>query len=116
MFSRALSRQGLLLEKLGDVMTDAFRAQILSLMGYRVSSIKFVDPENTERNVLIKAEWQGGGPPPNAAAPGAATPSPPSPSAVAQYRELKALLGVTPYLEGALGDAFTTRLKEDPRA
>ena len=52
-FSRALARQGLLLEKLGDVMTDAFRAQILTIMGYQVSTIKFVDPENTERNVLI---------------------------------------------------------------
>lgn len=95
LIGKSLSKHGLLLEKLGDAMTDAFRVQILSIMGYRVSTIKFVDPENTERNLLIKAEWRE---------------EPAAEETVAQYNGLKGLLRVTPYLEEILGEKLRSRL------
>ncbi len=52
----SMARHGILVEKMGDVLTDLLRVLILSVMGYHVSTIKFVDPDNTERNTLIRAE------------------------------------------------------------
>ena len=48
-------RHGLLRERLGDVLTDAWRALILRLLGYRVEVIEFVDSVHTPRNVLLRA-------------------------------------------------------------
>jgi len=95
--TRSLSRHGILVEKMGDVLTDLFRVLILSIMGYRASTLKFVDPDNTERNTLIKAERVPG-------------PSPSAAAAAQQYRELKAFWKVTPFLETALGSAFSETL------
>lgn len=53
---RALLRHGILRERLADLLADAFRAQILRILGYRVKVVEFVDPEATGRNVLIRAE------------------------------------------------------------
>ncbi len=51
-----LTRHGLLRERLGDVLTDALRAHILSLLGYRVGVAEFVATEHTPRNVLLRAD------------------------------------------------------------
>ncbi len=51
---RALLRNGILKERFADVLTDAFRAQILRVMGYRTTVIEFIDSEATGRNILIK--------------------------------------------------------------
>jgi SAM-dependent methyltransferase len=96
--TRSLARHGILVEKMGDVLTDLFRVLILSVMGYRVSTIKFVDPDNTERNTLIKAEV--------APATGDRSPA----VAAAQYRDVKAFWNVTPFLEEALGSLFREKL------
>ena len=98
--TRSMARHGVLVEKMGDALTDLFRVLVLSIMGYQVHTIKFVDPDNTERNTLIKAELQAAG----AAAEAAA-------SAAAQYRDLKAFWNVTPFLEGVLGSVFHDRLE-----
>ncbi|OUS49670.1 methyltransferase domain-domain-containing protein [Ostreococcus tauri] len=50
-----LSRHGILSERFGDVLTDAFRAHILRLLGYRVDVMEFVGGEHTPRNTLIRA-------------------------------------------------------------
>jgi SAM-dependent methyltransferase len=96
----SMARHGILVEKMGDVLTDLFRVLILSVMGYQVNTIKFVDPDNTERNTLIRAEL-----PPHPADHGAASP------AAAQYRGLKELWHVTPFLEEALGSVFREKLE-----
>jgi len=50
-----LSRHGLLKERMADLLTDAFRAQILKLHGYRAEAIEFVGGESTPRNLMIRA-------------------------------------------------------------
>jgi SAM-dependent methyltransferase len=55
-------RHGILRERLGDVLTDAFRAEVLRGLGYRVEVMEFVDTRHTPRNVLIRAELTGSRP------------------------------------------------------
>jgi SAM-dependent methyltransferase len=52
---RPVLRHGILRERLGDVLTDALRAQILSIVGYRTDVIQFVSREHTDKNLLIRA-------------------------------------------------------------
>ena len=50
-----LTKHGLMKERLGDLMTDALRAQILKLVGYRSEAIEFIGGEHTPRNIMIRA-------------------------------------------------------------
>ncbi len=52
---RALLRHGILRERLADLLTDAFRAEILRILGYRVRIVEFVSPEATARNIMLRA-------------------------------------------------------------
>lgn len=83
----ALTRLGLLRERFGDVLTDATRAAILRLLGYRVEAVEFVASEHTPRNVLLRAARTG-------ARPGA--------DAWAEYDALCAAWGIAPPLAAAL--------------
>ncbi len=87
---RALVRHGILRERFADVLTDALRAALLRLHGYRVEVVEFVDSRHTPRNVLLRAAYTGVAP------------------TVAQrreYDELVAAWSVTPYLARRLPDA-----------
>lgn len=84
---RALLRHGILRERLADLLADAFRAQLLRLLGYRVRVIEFVEPEATGRNLLIRAE--------RGVRPG-------MPDVAREYRELRDAWGVVPPLEKRL--------------
>lgn len=86
---RAVLRHGILRERLADLLTDTFRAQVLRIRGYRARVMEFVSPEATGRNVLIRAE--------RGVRPGLG-------EAVAEYRELAAFWGVRPYIAAALLD------------
>ncbi len=50
-----LARDGILRERFADVLTDAFRAAILRLHGYRVDAVQFVESQHTPRNTLLRA-------------------------------------------------------------
>jgi SAM-dependent methyltransferase len=52
---RDLTRDGILKEQLGDVITDALRASLLRVVGYHVDVFSFVPVEHTPRNNLIRA-------------------------------------------------------------
>ncbi len=84
---RPLWRHGILREQALDLATDALRAQLLRLAGYRTDVIEFIDAEDTLRNQMIRAARGAG------AAPAAL---------VGEYRSLTRLLGVTPHLERLL--------------
>ena len=84
-------RHGILKERLADILTDALRALVLRIMGYRTDVIQFVDPEHTAKNLLIRAE--------KALKPGHA-------ASVREYRALKEFWGVTPVMEEMIGDAL----------
>jgi SAM-dependent methyltransferase len=88
---RPVLRHGILRERLGDVLTDAFRALILRLMGYRAEVLEFVPIEHTPKNLMIRAVYTG---------------APPTAALIAEYRALKATWGVTPHLETLLGEAL----------
>ena len=85
---RAILRNGILRERLADILTDAFRAQILRVKGYRTTVVEFVDPEATARNVLVRAV--------RVSRPGTGT-------ALADYEDLREAWGVVPYLAKRLG-------------
>ena len=88
---RPVLRHGILHQRAADLVTDAFRALALRIVGYRTDVVEFVSLEHTARNLMIRAVR--GGPVGD-------------PAAVAEYAELCRFWGVTPYLERALGDPF----------
>ena len=56
---QALTRHGILKQRFADVLTDAVRADLLRLLGYRVEVVEFVDSRHTPRNALLRAERTG---------------------------------------------------------
>ena len=51
----ALTKFGLMKERLADLLTDSLRAQILRIVGYRVEIIEFIGGDHTPRNLMIRA-------------------------------------------------------------
>ena len=54
-----ITRYGIMRERLGDLLTDSLRMQILKLRGYRVEAIEFIGGEHTPRNLMIRAVKTG---------------------------------------------------------
>ena len=54
-----LTRSGILRERFADTLTDAMRAAVLRMLGYRVDVIDFVDSKHTPRNTLLRAVRTG---------------------------------------------------------
>ena len=54
-----LTRDGILRERFADTLTDAVRALLLRLAGYRVDVVEFVDSRHTPRNTLLRAVRTG---------------------------------------------------------
>ena len=90
-----LLRQGILRERLCDLLTDTFRALILRILGYRTQVVEFVSPDATARNILLRAEYgvKSGQPQP-----------------VSEYLELRDGWGVTPWLETRLAEILSKHL------
>lgn len=88
---RPVLRHGILHQRIADQLTDAFRALILRIMGYRTDIIEFISPEHTSRNLMIRAV-QG-------LPRGEKT-------FLEEYEALCQFWGVRPYLETALGTEF----------
>jgi SAM-dependent methyltransferase len=57
-----LTRHGILRERFADTLTDAMRASVLRLAGYRVDVIEFVESKHTPRNTLLRAVRTGAAP------------------------------------------------------
>ena len=90
-------RYGLLHERQGDILTDAFRAAILRIMGYQVTVMQFVSPEHTPKNLLLRAVRKGqvGHRP-----------------SVAEYQAMKTYWQVNPYLHQLLQAELDAVLEE----
>ena len=90
-----LLRQSILRERLCDILTDAYRALILRVLGFKVQVIEFVSSEATARNVMLKCEYgvKAGQPGP-----------------VSEYLELRDFWGVTPWLETRFGELLSKHL------
>jgi len=85
----AIWRDGILRERFADVLTDALRAALLRLLGYRVEVVEFVESRHTPRNALIRAVRTG------ARADGRRR---------AEYADLAGAWRVRPVLEDLLAD------------
>ena len=55
-----ITRHGILRERFADTMTDAVRASLLRLSGYKVDVVQFVESQHTPRNTLLRAVRTGG--------------------------------------------------------
>lgn len=55
----ALTRHGILRERFADTLTDALRASLLRLQGYRVDVVQFVESQHTPRNTMLRATRTG---------------------------------------------------------
>ncbi len=80
-------RHGILRERLCDILTDAFRAMILRILGFRTQVVEFVSSDATARNILLRAEF--------GAKPGQG-------GVVSEYLNLRDFWRVTPWLETRL--------------
>lgn len=49
------TRYGILQERIGDILTDSIRAQILRILGYRTEIIEFIAGTHTAKNLMIRA-------------------------------------------------------------
>jgi SAM-dependent methyltransferase len=96
---RPVLRHGIMLQRTADLVTDAFRALALRIMGYRTDVVEFIATEHTPRNLMIRAVR--GAPAGDAAH-------------VAEYQEMKRFWAVTPYIEKALGEPFQNLVKATP--
>ena len=54
-----LTRHGILRERFADTLTDALRASLMRLAGYRVDVVQFVESQHTPRNTLLRAVRTG---------------------------------------------------------
>jgi SAM-dependent methyltransferase len=88
---RLVTRHGILKERFADVLTDALRAAILRLVGYRTEVIEFVDSRHTPRNTLIRAVRTG---------------AHADDKTLQDYRELVRAWSVKPALAGMLSDGY----------
>ena len=94
MFAGVL-RQGILRERMCDILTDTFRAQILRILGFRTQVVEFVSPDATARNILLRAEF--------GVKPGQS-------GAVSEYLDLRDFWKVTPWLETRLAKILEKHL------
>ncbi len=90
----SIFQDGIFFERMGDILTDTFRATILRIMGYRTDVTQFVPIEHTARNLMIRAVKT----------------SQPVERWVEQYQKLKLFWNVTPYLEKLLGEEYKSLL------
>ena len=86
-----LTRHGILRERYADVLTDALRAALLRLAGYRVEVTEFVASQHTPRNVMLRAER---------------TDAPATPAQREEYQRLVSDWNVDPALGRYLGDTI----------
>jgi SAM-dependent methyltransferase len=85
-------RDGILKQRMSDILTDAFRALVLRIMGYKTGVVEFVSTEHTDKNLMIRAvkrtQRDKG-------------------RYIQEYLDLKTYWGITPYIETLLGDRLT---------
>ena len=80
-------QHGLIRERFAALATDSIRAEILKLVGYEAQLVEFIDMENTPKNILIRAYYNG---------------NKPTPEERAEYETFIQMLGAKPFLQNEL--------------
>lgn len=95
-----LLQHGILKERFSALATDAIRAKLLELVGYKTQLLEFIDLEHTPKNILIRA---------------VRSIQPPKPAERAkqaeEYQGFRNFLQAEPYLERALQDKLDPWVK-----
>lgn len=81
-----VAKHSILKQKLCDSLTDALRCLRLEAEGYKVSAVELIDPDETPKNVMIRAVF-------------ANTPPEKRARAYEEYKKTVEYLGVNPYYE-----------------
>ncbi|MFC4304242.1 class I SAM-dependent methyltransferase [Cohnella boryungensis] len=79
-----LLKHGILKERFAALVTDAARANLLELAGYRTQLLEFIDLEHTPKNLLIRAVKTG---------------KPDREALSAEYERFRDFLSISPYME-----------------
>lgn len=99
---RPVLQQGILRERMADILTDTLRAQILGIMGYKTTVMEFIDPAETTKNLLIQARK---------------TENNRKLSLIEEYQALCRFWSIKPTLEGMLknywAEALSSRQKQN---
>jgi SAM-dependent methyltransferase len=90
-----VNRHGILRERFADVLTDAVRAELMRLLGYRVEVVEFVESKHTPRNTLLRAVRTGAAP---------------DPARSAEYVALISQWGIRPALQERLSEEVEVAL------
>ncbi|MEF2969276.1 SAM-dependent methyltransferase [Paenibacillus sp. M1] len=90
-----LLSHGILKERFSALATDAIRAKLLDIMGYKTQLLEFIDMEHTPKNILIRAVKGSGS--------GAGSASERN-RLWREYTEFRDFLSAAPYLEQACRD------------
>ena len=88
---------GILKGRTADILTDACRAQILRILGYRTDVVEFIDSRHTPKNVLIRARK---------------TSRAGDPALAQEYRTMRDSLRITPSLERLLARELAPMMEE----
>jgi SAM-dependent methyltransferase len=91
----SIFQDGILKQRLSDILTDEFRALALRIMGYKTDVVEFVSAEHTDKNLMIRAVKRT---------------QRDKARCIQEYLDLKNYWGVTPYIETLLGERFTRQL------
>lgn len=81
-----LMEHSILKQKFADAATDALRCKVLEIAGYEVAALELIDPEETPKNVLIRAVKRNTANPKHIA------------QLKAEYQQICEMLGIHPYL------------------
>ncbi len=54
-----ITKYPMLKKKLCECVTDALRCELLEAFGYSTTTLEFIDPEETPKNIMIRAEFNG---------------------------------------------------------
>jgi SAM-dependent methyltransferase len=95
----SMVRRGLLKERLGDVLTDSLRCDLLGLVGYQSDVIEFISLEHTAKNLMIRAHRTG---------------RVPAEEQIDGYRALRDQWNIEPYLERKLSSQLPIALARQP--
>jgi len=79
-----ITDHSMLKQKLCDAATDALRAKMLAVFGYKVQVIELIDPEETPKNILIRGCDRKR--------------REPDPKLLEEYKEAAEFLGASPFL------------------
>ncbi len=89
-------QDGILKQRLSDILTDEFRALALRIMGYKTDVVEFVSTEHTDKNLMIRAVKRT---------------LRDKARYIQEYLDLKKFWAVTPYIETLLDEGLTGLLQ-----